>query len=61
MEKENKVNYEDLLHTLSNSKGVKIVVFAAGALLVIYLVGRSFRIVASAIRGYKDMTTAIKS
>lgn len=61
MEKKNGVNYEDLWDTLNKSKGLKIVFYAGGALLVLYLVGQSFRIVASAVRGYKDMATAIKS
>lgn len=56
----NKIDIEAIYKLFKQYKGFRIVVYSAGGLAVLYILGKSFSIVATAVHGYKDLATAMK-
>ena len=51
----------EILETLFKQHNwIRAVVYVAGGLAALYLLGKSFSIVATAVHGYKNLTTAMK-
>lgn len=55
-----KEKFEILEKLFKQHNWIRAVVYAAGGLAALYLLGKSFSIVATAVHGYKDLTTAMK-
>lgn len=56
----NKVDIEAIFKLFKQYKTFRIVVFTAGGLAAIYLIGKSCSVLATAVHGYKDLSNAIK-
>ena len=62
MEKKlHKVDYSAIWELVKSNPALKLALYAAGGLLALFLAGKSFRIVASAVSGYKEMMAAFKN
>ena len=55
-----KIEIETIHMLFKQYKGFRIAVYTAGGLAALYLLGKSFSIVATAVHGYKDLKTAMK-
>ncbi len=55
-----KIEIETIHMLFKQYKGFRIAVFAVGGLAAIYLIGKSCSVLATAVHGVKDLTTAIK-
>jgi len=55
-----KKTIDNLTLLFKEHKAVKYIALAAGGLAVLYLLGKSFSIVAECVRSYKDLSSAMK-
>jgi len=59
MEKRTTKSNDGFSELIESYRPLKIAVYVAGGLVGLFILGRSFKIIAHTIRGYKEMSAAI--
>lgn len=58
--KYHKLDYAAIWNTMKSNHVVRLALYVFGGLLFLFVAGKSFRIVASAVSGYREMVSAFK-
>ncbi len=56
-----KAGFDDLVKLVNEQKSIRYVAYAAGALVVLYVLGKSMSIVAGTVRSFNELKNAIKT
>lgn len=59
--KKAKAGFEDLAKIFKEQKIARYLVYGAGALIVLYVLGKSMSVIAGTVRSYTDLKNAFKS
>ena len=60
MKEETKYDFDKVINTLKTNKPLRFVAYSIGAIIGLYILGKTFKVVAGSVRGFNEFRSAIK-